>query len=558
MSLDAVSITAPPRSRWTVAPAAFLLSITVIGASFLLWKTGYEAQPLWVEHAAYGMWANVVFHDALTSSGYWPAFLQALHGARHVLQPSALALISARLLSWPHAHLLITGLTLYLFLDLLARCVYQRCGSAAVAIGACALFCTFVGLYDSGGGMGAPWPDYQSMFLLGSAVLALALFAMSERWLWLVLAGTYASLAALARDTGSVYAAVTTAPAVALLIVRALWRRQGILRAVTIAFLVAIPAAGAMWMLWSRIPFFQQYYMTSNAWQLRFPLQSSAASVIRQVIAFCGVLPSLMMVVMLIGGLVARRPREITMADAIVAIWPLAFFSLLVANGYTTTGTKEVMYIAPGALAAIVMIGGVQMSSGTRRIVFFCGIALCAAGAARTYAENLLKVGAPTSKAIALRDSQRALAATLAAIPRRVSWQSYSAYDWATVVAALTFYEFGRYQPSESNAFFNKKNYWDAHYPGMDLSTLEQHLVEQANREFDVVVVLKDPDHQPDGMEPYSFSIAAFVAKQISVDPEWMPYRDVPVSGSEVLALYVNRRRMTKTEASSEARPIPL
>ena len=36
------------------------------------------------------------------------------------------------------------------------------------------LFCSLTGLYNERQGMAVPWPDYQSMFLLSSAALALA------------------------------------------------------------------------------------------------------------------------------------------------------------------------------------------------------------------------------------------------------------------------------------------------------------------------------------------------------------------------------------------------
>ena len=64
------------------------------------------------------------------------------------------------------------------------------------------MFCSLAGLYDESGGVGVPWPDYQSMFILSSAVLSLGLYALHARVRWLMLTGTFVTLATLARDTG--------------------------------------------------------------------------------------------------------------------------------------------------------------------------------------------------------------------------------------------------------------------------------------------------------------------------------------------------------------------
>jgi hypothetical protein len=132
----------------------------------------------------------------------------------------------------------------------------------------------------------------------------------------------------------------------------------------------------------------------------------------------------------------------------------------------------------------------------------------------------------------------------LAAIPQRVMWHSYSQYDWGTVIAALTFYEFGRHQPTESRWFHNRKNYWDANFPGMDLPQLEEYVFVQAEQHVDVAIVLRDPDTIPEGMEDFSYSIASYVARRVQSSSNWKHYRDVQTSVSGPLSLYMNLRRM--------------
>lgn len=527
------------------AAAVLVLALCVSGASLAIWSAYYTHYPLWVEHAANGMWANVTFHDALVERGYATALWSALvDGARHILQPAILGLWP-RLLWWPHAHLLVTASALYLFLDLFVRFVRLRTGSVFVGLGAAVLFCAAAGLYDERGGLGVPWPDYQSMFFLSSAALSLGLFSLSARRGWLAVAGACVSLATLARDTGAVYAVITCLPILALLMVREFRRGRGISGAIRLALWCGIPALPAVIMLAYKIPFFDQYYMTSNAWQLRQPMGAAVQSTWAQLYAFCGPLPIAGMGVLLAGGLVLWPRRAWAMEDLIVAYGPVSFLVFLLANGYTSDLTKEVMYIAPGlACAAATLAGGMDMRPRPARVMLASILAMCAVGAGQSAVQAYERARDPGADARALRVSQRALAEALASIPRRVTWQNFSAYDWGTVVSALTLYEFGHHQPTENRLFHNKKSYWDAHFAGMALPDLQDYLLMQAEQHVDVAIVLKHPDRKPEDMEDYSFSIASAVATRIQADPRWTHYRDVETAVSGPLALYVNQRTM--------------
>jgi hypothetical protein len=525
------------------AAVVLLLTLCVSGAALAIWSAYYTHHPLWVEHAANGMWANITFRDALLEDGYIAALWGALRdGARHVLQPAALGLAWPRLLWWPHAHLIVTAAALYLFLDLFVRFVRQRTGSVFLGLGLAVLFCTAVGLYDERSGMGAPWPDYQSMFFVSSSVLSLGLFSVSARPGWLAVAGACVSLATLARDTGAVYAVITCLPVFALLLVEQFRRGRGTSGVLRLVVWCAVPALPAVIMLAYKIPFFDQYYMTSNAWQLRQPLGAAAQSTWAQLSAFCGPLTMASMGIVLVGGLVLWPRRAWASTDIIVAWWPVSFLLFLLANGYTSDLTKEVMYVVPGlACAAATLGGGMDLRGRPARAVLSLAVAICLVAAGQGALQAHTRARDPGADSMALRISQRALAAALASIPQRVTWQSYSAYDWGTVVSALTFYEFGHYQPTENRLFYNKKGYWDSHFHDMTLPQLQDHLIAQTEQHVDVAIVLKHPDRKPEDMEDYSFSIASAVATRIQADPRWTHYRDVETKVSGPLSLYVNR-----------------
>jgi hypothetical protein len=135
-------------------------------------------------------------------------------------------------------------------------------------------------------------------------------------------------------------------------------------------------------------------------------------------------------------------------------------------------------------------------------------------------------------------------AEALASFPQRVTWQSYLLYDWGTVVSALTAYDFGHYQPADNRWFHNRRNYWDANFPNMDLPALQTYVLEQAGEHMDLVIVLAHPDEKPAGMEDYSFSIASFIAEGVQADAAWTHYRDVDSALVGALGLYLNTRRV--------------
>ena len=521
-----------------------LLTVVVASTATLIWVTYYANYPLWVEHAAYGMWANILFSDLMARAGYWTALRASLSGARHVLQPAILGAISPRLLASPHSHLVVTTIALYVFLILLACFVWRRTGNALLGLTAAVLFCTSAGLYDERAGMAVPWPDYQSMFFLSSAILSLGLYSVSKTDWWLALAGACVSLATLARDTGGVWAIVTVFPTLAwLMVVR--FNRNGVRGVAKLLLWFGVTALPSVLLFVERIPFFQQYYMTSNAWQLRQPLGVATRSIVAQIVVFCGVWPTVTLGVLIAAALVTSTSKRWTSEDLIVSYWPLSFFVFLALNGYDATGvTKEVMYMVPGVVcASLTLGGGIDMTRRITKLVVAVAIAIAVFGAGNSAVNAYIRARSPEPEDIQLRTSQKTLAEALASIPQRAWWHSFSAYDWGTVVAASTFYDFGHYQPTENVWFHNKKSYWDASFPNSNRLQLQDYLFAQVEQRVDLAVVLKDADIRPRRMEEYSFLIASDIARRVQANPHWEHYRDVDTGVWGSVALYRNVER---------------
>jgi hypothetical protein len=480
----------------------------------------------------------VTFADSLAREGYWRALWSAL-GERHPLQPAVLAALSPRLLSWPHSHVLITGATFCLFLCFLAHYSFRRTGSRYWGMAAGVLFCSLTGLYDERQGMGVPWPDYQSMFLLSSAVLALALYAIDRAASWFVIAGALIALATLARDTGAIWAALVCGPVIVVVVAGDL-RRDGARITLERLMLFALAATPAVVLFARHFSFFRSYYMTANQWQLRQPFGTAAGHMLNDLMLFFGPAAALVVIVLLVFVLWLSPGGAWQIEDFAVVYWPASIALFLLANGYAAENvTKEIMYVAPGIVcAAFTLRGGLDLRW---RPVVNAAVIVCVvmAGVAAVTAYNTART--PTPQDVTLRASQQRLADALSSIPQRAWWHSYSLYDWGTPVAALTYFD-GHYQPTENRWFYNHRNYWDSHYPGMDLMQIEAFILRQADERVDVAVVLKRPDVKPSGMEDYSFAIASSVASHVQSSSQWRHYRDVEtVEGP--LALFINLRR---------------
>ena len=115
-----------------------------------------SCQPLWVEHAAYGMMANVTFADALATQGYWRALWSALAGAASAPArgPRGVVAAIAVLAAFPPAD---HGADV---LPVSCACwLTTRAGGPPTLIGGSApplLFCSLTGLYNERRGMAVP------------------------------------------------------------------------------------------------------------------------------------------------------------------------------------------------------------------------------------------------------------------------------------------------------------------------------------------------------------------------------------------------------------------
>lgn len=206
-----------------------------------------------------------------------------------------------------------------------------------------------------------------------------------------------------------------------------------------------------------------------------------------------------------------------------IAWWSFGFLAFLLAYGYTSDVPKEVMYAAPALLlGSLTPVSTMKNTTTTTTKYIPTGLVvfsvICFVWNSHQNIEFSSTISPDQS---AQRTVQRDLARVISSLPAGITWQSYTNIDWGIPVSLLTQYDFGKYRQYGGTDFYNKKAYWDTWYPNMPLVELQNGLFVLATNCVDAVVILKDPDKQPAGMEYYSYSIAAYMAYNVKTDSNW-------------------------------------
>jgi len=237
---------------------------------------------------------------------------------------------------------------------------------------------------------------------------------------------------------------------------------------------------------------------------------------------------------------------KIGSSELAIGWWAVGFLGFLLLNGYISDAPKEVMYAVPALLLAAVspvLVRNVQRPSVYPLLAVIMIIFATASFGWNTL-RSVQRAATVDPRAAVLRQSQIEMAAALSKLPERIVWQSYTIYDWGIPVSVLTYYKYGEFRGADNTLFHNAKSYWDARYPALSLAELQERLYTQTKERIDVAIVLKDPEKKPEGMEEYSYSIAAYISERVQSDDKWRYHsklRGEPF-GSE-LAIYVNTDR---------------
>jgi hypothetical protein len=217
------------------------------------------------------------------------------------------------------------------------------------------------------------------------------------------------------------------------------------------------------------------------------------------------------------------QPESRVSAQTLAIVWwGIGFLLFLLIKGYTSDVPKEAMYAIPPTLLICFAPFSKRSFQSVSQNYLAGFIVFCSAVSFVWFAVQNARLAVETTPAQkSLRQVQYGMAEVLSEFPEGSSWQSYTSMDWGIPVSLLTQYEYEKFQDSRGSYFYNRKAYWDTWYPGLTLNQLQEKLYMQTIDCVDIALVLMDYSEKPDGMEDYSYSIAAFISERIQSSDEW-------------------------------------
>ncbi|MBK9779899.1 MAG: hypothetical protein IPP55_07600 [Anaerolineales bacterium] len=505
--------------------AAVLITLVVGGGAYQVMRIYRIVQPIWVEQAAYSQAPMLAFSALLHQNGFWYAISQ-MGGERHLLQLVILGIFAPSQLNAFHAPLLIALPTLTVFLAMFGWTVYQRTTHLGYAVVSMLFYCSIAQITFHAWGVGSGFADWQAMFLLSAAALCLINALIHPGIFWIRMFSLFVSLAVLARTTATFYAAVTCAPMIGIYLIEQYKRERSIKQpGITILNILVVIMPAAVIVLGQLSKMFL-YYGSVNAWNLHQPFGVSAYNIFISLLTpFMGKPLILTCVVLFLFQIYKNFSRvgNFTASGIALGWWIVGYLGFLLAYGYTSDVPKEVMYVVPALLlVSVAPFSGINQIPVSYYKLLSAGLAVFSViFFGWNVLQNIGLAKVVTPEQAALRSVQYEMAEIISSLPSDIIWQSYTSVDWGIPVSLRTQYDFGEYRQYGGTDFYNKKAYWDTWYPTLTLEELQNKVYAQTMNCVDAVVILKDPDLQPSGMEDYSYVIAAFIAGQVKADSNW-------------------------------------
>ena len=524
-----------------------------------------NTQPIWVEQAAYGQWPMVTFLSHIKQQGLLSAIQESLANPfalqnRHLLQIWTLGIFVPSLLGDFNAPLFVVLPMFSIFLGLFGWTVYKRTAHIGYSAASILLFCGLAHLTRHHWGLGSGFADWQSMLLLSTAALCLLNGLMRSGLGWIRAFAVLVTLAVFARSTAAFYAAIICGPILLIYLLKQ-YNEVHSLKPLGVTLInILIITFPAILIVATQLSNWLLYYSPSHASQLRQPLSISASNIFFTLLRpFMG-LPLIIACITLFAlhafwatdrRSLAWIPFKMTHAKGntvgepsagssrfngtdlktklAMIWWGVGFLAFLLFNGYTSDVPKEVMYMTPPLLLAAVALFPLdgRGKSKTLNLLVLSMVVFSVVNFGWNAYESIRFARKVDKESMARRQVQRELAQVISAQPEGITWQSYTSVDWGIPVALFTHYEFERFRSYGGADFYNNKNYWDTWYPGLSLDQLQHQLYARTTDCVDAVVILQEPQKQPDGMEDYSYSLAAFVAAHVLSDPRWQPLHEM-------------------------------
>jgi hypothetical protein len=455
----------------------------------------------------------------------------------------------------PHAHLISSGLGLFIFLCLMFYSVRRRSRNSFYAFAAGLLVCALPGFYDPVLGLGAFWLDLTAGFYGGAAVLCLINSEQGSKLGWLAGFAILAGLCSLARFVSGPYLALQCGPVLAFYLV-ARWRKKGsFVRGVIypVVLIASILAVLIGWYLWKETPGAIEYYATAG-----YGYQSVLGStqfVIGSTVSFLSVPVTICLAITAIVQLwFARHTRWQGLLEC---LWLAAsvglFLSLSTAIGQAAHAVQYLIPIVTFACLCPVNLQPVKRGQTVLMSAISLLLVIFALGSLR---ENLLVNLWRPPRTVPWEIDRKTFydqvtKALLEDYPEKVAASYFDEFDEYVYLIAVQTY--GRAPCLLSDRVFSvHESYLQSAYPGKTTSELVEMAWAQANEKCDICLVFNDPGtalvHSPfdygNFLNPVCSAIAFEMAKRLQTDVRWRKLFVIPSKSlTGGVAVYANLQR---------------
>jgi hypothetical protein len=449
-----------------------------------------------------------------------------------------LILLNPEWLKSPHAHLITSGLSLFIFLFLLIYTVHRRTNSFLYAVAVATLICITPGIYGPIFGLGAFWLDLTGGFLGAAAVLCLINSSKGLNLFWLAGFAALAACSLLSRFVTGSYLFIQAGPLLFLYLLSRWRQTKSFFKGVVVpaSLIGAILFVLTAWYIWRQAPS-QSFYYTQESYD-SLSILASAQFVFVTTLNFLGynvaILGSVVFGCQILFGFRVRWNRLLE------SLWLVVGAALvLILACQIALAPYAVEYLVPILLFGLLC--PIDWSHGPlllKRWPFTLLIKIVApltllivAGASldQTLHSSLWRPPGPTPQEADRKALNDRLTDELTRhFPDKVVGAYFDQFDEYAFVTA--FEKYGRPPRLLSGRVFDiRAEYLQARFPRKSPKELADMACREAVEKCDIVLVFNDPAaaFKPAPFDygwclnPYSEEIASRLARLVQSDPNW-------------------------------------